>query len=146
MRKAGMAKISITPHIAIEEDELAESFVLATGPGGQNVNKVASAVQLRFDVRGSPALPQAVRERAERLAGRRLTKTGEIVLIGRRFRSQEQNREDVRARLIALLREAATPPPPRRKTKPPKASKRRRIENKTARGLLKRLRGRPGED
>jgi ribosome-associated protein len=141
-----MAKIRITAQISIDEDELRESFILATGPGGQNVNKVASAVQLRFDVARSPSLSEAVRERLVRIAGRRLTKGGELLLVGRRHRSQERNRADVRTRLIALLRDAAVPPPPRRKTRAPAASRKRRVENKTARGQLKRLRGRPRED
>jgi len=141
-----MAKIPITGDFSIDENELEESFVLATGPGGQNVNKVASAVQLRFDARHSPTLPEDMRERLVRLAGRRLTKAGEIVLVGRRFRSQERNRADVRARLVELLRAAATPPAPRRQTKPPPGSRKRRVENKAARGLLKRLRTRPRED
>lgn len=141
-----MAKIRITNEIAIDESEIEESFILATGPGGQNVNKVASAVQLRFDALDSPSLPEPVRERLARIAGHRLTKSGELILVARRFRSQEQNRADARARLLALLRDAATPPRPRRKTKPPPASKKRRIENKTARGLLKRLRAKPGAD
>jgi ribosome-associated protein len=139
-----MAKIQITDDVAIDESELVEDFILASGPGGQNVNKVASAVQLRFDVAHSPSLPEDVRARLA--AGRRLSKTGELILTGRRHRSQEQNREDVRARLIELLLKAATPPRPRRKTRPPLASKKQRRENKTSRGQLKRLRGRPRED
>lgn len=147
MRKASvMAKIPITDEIAIDESELSESFILATGPGGQNVNKVASAVQLRFDAAHSPSLPESVRARLIRLSGSRLSKSGELILTGRRYRSQEQNRADVRARLVELLRKAATPPRPRRKTRPPLSSKTQRRENKTARGQLKRLRGRPGED
>jgi ribosome-associated protein len=141
-----MARIPVTEEISIDEGELAESFILAAGPGGQNVNKVASAVQLRFDVAHSPSLPEDVRHRLIRMAGRRLTKTGELVLTGRRYRSQEQNRADVRARLVELLRDAATPPVPRRKTRPPAASRKARAENKAARGHLKRLRGRPRED
>jgi ribosome-associated protein len=145
MRKArAMAKISITDDIAIDEDELVEGFILASGPGGQNVNKVASAVQLRFDVAHSPSLPEDLRARLA--AGRRLSKSGELILTGRRYRSQERNREDVRLRLVALLREAATPPRPRWKTRPPLASKKQRRENKSARGNLKRLRGRPREE
>jgi len=141
-----MAGIPITEDISIDESELAESFILATGPGGQNVNKVASAVQLRFDVLHSPSLSDDMRQRLIRIAGRRLTKTGELVLTGRRHRSQEQNRADVRARLVKLLRDAAMPPIPRRKTRPPAASRKARVENKAARGQLKRLRGRPRED
>jgi ribosome-associated protein len=141
-----MTKIAITENIAIDESELDESFILATGPGGQNVNKVASAVQLRFDAAHSPSLPDAVRARLASIAGKRATKAGELILIGRRFRSQERNRADVRARLIALLREAATPPRPRRETKPPRASKAQRTDNKKARGQLKRLRASPRDD
>ncbi len=141
-----MAKIHVTAQISIDESELDESFILAAGPGGQNVNKVASAVQLRFDIVHSPSLPDAVRQRLLHSGGRRLTKAGELILVGRRHRSQDRNRADVRARLVALLRDAATPPPPRRQTKPPAASKKRRIERKAERGQLKRLRARPGED
>jgi len=141
-----MTKIRITDEIAIDESEIAESFILAAGPGGQNVNKVASAVQLRFDVAHSQSLPDMVRARLIRLAGRRLSKSGELILTARRHRSQERNREDVRVRLVALLREAATPPRPRRKTKPPSASKKQRLENKAARGQLKRLRAKPRGD
>ncbi|HEY2446299.1 MAG TPA: alternative ribosome rescue aminoacyl-tRNA hydrolase ArfB [Rhizomicrobium sp.] len=141
-----MARLEITPNIAIDESELDETFVLAGGPGGQNVNKVASAVQLRFDVLGSRSLPDEVRQRLIRLAGSRLTKSGELVLVGRRFRSQERNRADVRARLAAMLRSAARPPRSRRKTAPPRASKERRIQNKIARGLAKRLRSKPRDD
>jgi len=132
-----MAKIRVTSSIAIDEDELAESFVLASGPGGQNVNKVATAVELRFDVARSPSLPQLVRERLKRLAGQRLTKDGVLVLHGKRFRSQERNRADVRERLAALVRRAADIPKPRRPTKPTRASKERRLEEKKSRARLK---------
>lgn len=141
-----MAQIRITPHIAIDEDELAESFVLASGPGGQNVNKVATAVELRFDVAQSPSLPEAVRARLIPLAGRRLTKEGVLVLQGNRFRSQERNREDVRERLFALIAEAAVPPKPRIATRPTKASKERRLEGKKQRSQIKRGRVVRGED
>lgn len=141
-----MSKIVITEQFSIDESEIEESFILASGPGGQNVNKVASAVQLRFDVRRSTSLPENVRERLIQLAGHRLTKSGELLIVGRRYRSQERNRADVRARLAALLRDAAKPIAPRRKTGPPRASKARRIENKVARGVVKRLRTRPRED
>ncbi|MGH6888815.1 MAG: alternative ribosome rescue aminoacyl-tRNA hydrolase ArfB [Rhizomicrobium sp.] len=141
-----MSRIRITDDIAIDESELTESFVLATGPGGQNVNKVASAVQLRFDAKHSSSLTPDIVARLARIAGRKLTKSGELIVVGRRFRSQEQNRVDVRARLMAMLCEAARPPRRRRKTKPPAASRKERLEQKAARGRLKRLRANPGED
>jgi ribosome-associated protein len=132
--------IAITDSIALDEDELTESFIRASGPGGQNVNKVASAVQLRFDVRRSPSLPAAVRERAERLAGARLSQDGVLVITAQRFRSQERNREDALDRLVALLRRAATPPRPRRPTRPSAASRERRLSEKAHRAVLKRRR------
>ena len=138
-----MGKIRITTGLTIDDNELDESFILAAGPGGQNVNKVASAVQLRFDVIHSPSLPGHVRDRMIRLAGNRLTKSGELVLVARRHRSQERNRADVRARLVALIRAAAIPPKSRRETKPSLASRKLRLEEKSARGALKRLRGKP---
>ena len=139
--------IEITGDIRIDPREIEESFIRASGPGGQNVNKVASAVQLRFDVRRSPSLPSAVAARAARLAGRRLTKEGVIVITAARFRTQEQNRADALARLVALLREAAKRPVRRVPTRPGRAAKARRVDAKTKRGALKRLRGkRPGED
>src|SRR5690349_25111238 len=110
--------IAITDTLALDDTEISESFIRASGPGGQNVNKVASAVQLRFDARRSPSLPPEVRERVERLAGQRLTQDGVIVITAQRFRSQERNRQDALARLVALLRRAATPPRPRRPTAP----------------------------
>ena len=139
--------IEITPTIAIDPREITESFIRSPGPGGQNVNKVATAVQLRFDLRGSKSLPEELRARAERLAGRRLTKDGVIVLTAARFRSQERNREDALARLVALLREAARRPAPRKATRPGKAAKKRRLDDKTRRGAVKKLRRtRPSED
>jgi ribosome-associated protein len=138
-----MALIRVTSDIAIDESELDERFVLASGPGGQNVNKVATAVQLRFPLAATHALREDVRFRAMTLAGRRLTKDGVLVLEGNRFRSQERNRADVRERLFELLRKAAVVPATRHKTKPPKAAKRKRIDSKTTRGRLKRLRARP---
>lgn len=132
-----------TPQIAIPDAELIETFVRASGPGGQNVNKLSTAVQLRFDVRRSRALPDAVAVRLMRLAGRRLTDDGILVLTAQRFRTQERNRADARERLAALVAEAAIPPTPRRPTRPTLASKKRRLEEKTKRGATKRLRGAP---
>ena len=139
--------IQITDEIAIGDDELQERFVRAAGPGGQNVNKVSTAVELRFDVRGSPSLPDPVRARLGRLAGRRLTLDGVLVLLAQRFRTQERNRQDALDRLIELIARAAEPPPPpRKKTRPTLASKRRRLEGKVRRGQVKALRGRPDFD
>jgi ribosome-associated protein len=136
----------VTDTIAIHDSELEESFVRASGPGGQNVNKVSSAVQLRFDVRHSPSLPDDVRHRLERLAGRRLTQDGVLVLVAQGERSQKRNREEALARLVELLRAAARPPTPRKKTRPPRASKRRRLDDKKKHGALKSLRQRPARD
>jgi ribosome-associated protein len=135
-----MADIPITSHLSINEAELDERFVHASGPGGQNVNKVATAVELRFDVTRSPSLPHDVRVRLIRLAGNRITKDGVLLLDGRRFRTQERNRADVRARLVDLIRRAATPPKPRRATKPSLASKKRVQEGTRRHSALKRLR------
>ncbi|MGC5778893.1 alternative ribosome rescue aminoacyl-tRNA hydrolase ArfB [Methylobacterium sp. NFXW15] len=132
-----------TPEIAIPDAELIETFVRSSGPGGQNVNKLSTAVQLRFDVRRSRALPDAVAVRLMRLAGRRLTDDGVLVLVAQQFRTQERNRADARERLAALVAEAAVPPTPRRPTRPTLASKKRRLEAKTKRGVTKRLRGAP---
>jgi ribosome-associated protein len=131
--------IRITGSIAIDEREIEESFIRASGPGGQNVNKLATAVQLRFDVARS-ALPPAVRARLARLAGRRLTGGGVLVITAQRHRTQARNRDDARARLIDLIRRAAVPPAPRRPTRPPARSRRERLETKKRRGGLKRLR------
>jgi ribosome-associated protein len=138
--------IRITPAIALDESELDERFVRSSGPGGQNVNKVASAVQLRFDVRHSPSLSGGVRARLERLAGRRLTLEGVLVITAQRHRTQEANRRDALERLIELIRRAAEPPVPRKPTKPSRASRRRRVDAKTRRGALKRLRGARAEE
>ncbi len=139
--------IRITDSISIDESELSESFVRSSGPGGQNVNKVSSAVQLRFDARRSPSLPNDVAIRLMRLAGSRATKDGVIVIIAQRHRSQDQNRQDARERLADMIREAAVRPVPRRATKPTKAAKQRRIEGKKRRSQIKSLRrGRPGPE
>lgn len=141
-----MAKLRITDRIAIDENELDERFIHASGPGGQNVNKVASAVQLRFDVAHSPALTDPVRRRLKALAGRRLTGEGVLIVEARRFRSQERNRADAQARLFDLIRRAAVPPVPRRATRPSLAAKRKRLETKRMRGATKQARSRPHED
>jgi ribosome-associated protein len=132
--------IPVTDTIAIDESEISESFIRGSGPGGQNVNKVATAVQLRFDVRNSPSLPADVKARLERLAGRRLSGEGVIVITAQRHRSQERNREDAVARLVELIRQATERPKPRRATKPTFASKKRRLETKSKRSEVKRLR------
>lgn len=132
--------IRINARIAIDEREIAETFVRASGPGGQNVNKLSTAVQLRFDVRGSPSLPGDVKPRLERLAGTRLTRDGVLVITAQRHRTQARNREDALDRLVDLIRRADTPPAPRRATKPTRASRERRIESKKHRGGIKRLR------
>jgi ribosome-associated protein len=120
--------IHITDAIAIEEREVEESFVRAAGPGGQNVNKAATAVQLRFDMRRSPSLPDDVRARLEKLAGRRLTQKGVLIITARRHRAQERNRQDALERLVALIRRAAVRPAPRRPTKATASARRRRLE------------------
>ena len=132
--------IRVTDRISIEERELEESFIRASGPGGQNVNKVSSAVQLRFDARGSRSLPNDVSIRLQRLAGNKLTREGVIVITANRHRSQDQNRDEARERLFDMIREAATPPTIRRPTKPTRASKKRRLDSKARRGHIKSLR------
>jgi len=132
--------IRITPSISIAERELEEHFIRAPGPGGQNVNKLASAVELRFDVRRSQSLPDDVRARLERLAGRRLTREGVLVINAQRHRTQERNRQDARARLLHLIRRAAVAPVPRRATKPTAGARERRLQTKKRRGAIKGLR------
>ena len=129
--------IFVNERISLAEDEVTEQFVRAPGPGGQNVNKLATAVQLRFDARGSQSLPEDVRVRLLALAGTRATKHGEIVISARRFRTRERNREDALERLVSLVRRAAVAEKPRKPTKPSPASKRRRLEGKRRRSQLK---------
>jgi len=129
--------IRVTDDISIDEAELDESFIRSSGPGGQNVNKLATAVQLRFDARRSPSLQNDVAIRLQKLAGRRLTRDGVIVITAQRHRTQERNRQDARDRLFELIRQAAVPPTPRRKTRPTRASRERRIESKKHRANIK---------
>jgi ribosome-associated protein len=133
--------IRVNDTISIDEAELEESFVRSSGPGGQNVNKLSTAVQLRFDVRQSLSLPNDVALRLMRLAGKRLTKDGVLVLIAQNHRTQERNRAEALERLLDLIREAAVRPVPRRATKPPKAARRQRLEGKKRRSGVKNLRG-----
>jgi len=141
-----MTEIRVTPHIAIDESELEETFVLSSGPGGQNVNKVSSAVQLRFNVALSPALPEPVRFRLMQLAGSRLTKGGVLVLTCRQYRDQSRNRTEARERLFELIREAAVVPKKRRATKPSRRAKEKRLQHKKKHAELKRARGRPRDE
>ncbi|WP_333793196.1 alternative ribosome rescue aminoacyl-tRNA hydrolase ArfB [Hyphomicrobium sp.] len=139
--------LEISKSLSIDERELEERFIRASGPGGQNVNKVSTAVELRFDVGHSPSLPEAVRQRLMRLAGRRLTDEGVLVIRAERFRTQERNREDARARLVDLVRAALPQPKTRIATKPSRAAKARRVDAKVRRGSVKKLRqSRPSFD
>lgn len=138
-------RIPVTGSLHILKDDLTEDFVRASGPGGQNVNKVSTAVQLRFNLAGNETLPQDVKSRAARLAGSRLTLQGEIILQADRFRTRERNREDALERLLELLRRATEKPKPRKATKPTLGSKKRRLDAKKQRGQIKKMRGRAGK-
>jgi ribosome-associated protein len=137
-------KIFITPSLLLDEAELEEVFVRAPGPGGQNVNKVATAVQLRFPLERTTTLPDDVRRRLRGLAGRRVSSDGWLIIEANRFRSQARNREDARDRLVELIRKAAHPPKPRKPTRPSAGAKERRLSDKRARGQVKR--GRASKD
>ena len=146
MAAAKAAPIWITGALTLDPSEIEESFVRSTGPGGQHVNTTSTAVQLRFDVRNSPSLTDDIRHRLERLAGRRLTRDGVIVLVAQGQRSQMRNREEALERLVALVREAARPPTPRKKTRVSKAAKRRRVDDKKHHGAVKCLRRTRADD
>ena len=141
--------IRVTDSISLHENEIRLDFIRSSGPGGQNVNKVSSAVQLRFDARSSPALTDAIRSRLNQISGRRMTAEGILIIEARRYRSQERNRQDAIDRLIALIRSAAEKTRPRRQTRPSAAARQRRLRAKKQRGEIKRRRSRvrlPAED
>lgn len=138
--------IEITPWLSIEEDELSWRAARASGPGGQHVNKTSTAIEVRFDVRNSPSLPEDVKARLEKLAGSRLTQDGVLVLFSQGSRSQEMNRQDIRERFVELVRRATEKPKPRRPTKPTYSSKLKRLEGKSKRSGVKAMRGKPRMD
>ena len=138
--------VQVAPGVTIPEEELEERFIQSGGPGGQNVNKVATTVQLRFDATGSPSLPPEVRRRLLRIAGRRVTADGTLVITARRFRTQEANRRDARERLAALVAQALAEPRPRQATRPTRAARERRLQDKARRAAVKRRRTQPGDE
>lgn len=138
-------EIKISDQLAVDDAEVRFNYIQSSGPGGQNVNKVASAVQLRFDVRGSPSLPEDIRLRLERLAGKRVSEDGILVIEARRYRTQEHNRQDALDRLAALIRKAAEKPKLRKRTRPTAEAKKKRLDEKRRRGDIKRLRGQVDE-
>jgi ribosome-associated protein len=141
-----VSRLQITPSLSIDAAELSERFVLSSGPGGQNVNKVSTAVELRFDARASPSLPDGLKARLMRIAGSRMTQDGVVVISAQRFRSQQRNREDAVERLFEMIREAAEPPKRRRATRPTLGSKVRRLDSKGVRSGTKAMRRRPEQD
>jgi ribosome-associated protein len=138
--------IRVTPEIYLNESEIQEEFIRASGPGGQNINKVSSGVQLRFDVLNSPSLPEGVRQRLIRLADRRINEAGILVIEAKQFRTQNRNRQEALNRLVELIQKAAIVPKPRHKTRPTTESKRRRVAAKRRRSQIKKLRQRPSSE
>ncbi|MEL6966498.1 MAG: alternative ribosome rescue aminoacyl-tRNA hydrolase ArfB [Pseudomonadota bacterium] len=143
----GDTRLQITRNLSISEANITEKFIHSGGPGGQNVNKLSTGVQLRYALRAAAELPERVMAASEKLAGSRLTNDGDIIIQATRFRSREKNRDDARARLVALLKQAAKPPPPKRKpTKPSLSARKKRVDSKVKRGSVKKLRGRVHND